>query len=149
MKKYLPILMFVLLPIGMMNCSSDNDETNDPDVILNDSDSIGMHSVDSLVEYVSLESLPEWLRSWISSVEEKAAIPGFMFRELPNKNWEIVMLYRGEWEGITYYTIINDANSCTYCDSFYEDGTRLDFENKQVLQAFQNALKHMKRVYIK
>ena len=149
MMKYLPVLMFVLLPIGMMNCSSDNEETNDPDVILNDSDSIGMHSVDSLVEYVSLGSLPEWLRSWISSAEEKAAIPGYVFRELPNKNMETVKLYRGEWEGITYYTIIHEGYSCIYCDSFYEDGTRLDFENKQVLQAFQNALKHMKRVYIK
>jgi hypothetical protein len=149
MKKYLPVLMLVLLPIGMIDCSSDNVETINPDNILNDSVSIGMLSGDSSVEYVSLESLPEWLRSWISSVEEKAAIPGYVFRELPNKNMETVKLYRGEWEGITYYTIINDANSCIYCDSFYEDGTRLDFENKQVLQAFQNALKYMKRIYIK
>ena len=149
MKKYLPVLMFVLLPIGMIDCSSDNVETINPDNILNDSVSIGMLSGDSSVEYVSLESLPEWLRSWISTFEEKAATSGYVFRDLPNKNMETVMLYRGEWEGITYYTIINDANSCTYCDSFYEDGTRLDFENKQILQAFQNALKYMKRIYIK
>ena len=84
MKKYLPVLMFVLLPIGMIDCSSDNVETINPDNILNDSVSIGMLSGDSSVEYVSLESLPEWLRSWISTFE------AFAERQLSSESRRIV-----------------------------------------------------------
>jgi hypothetical protein len=57
----------------------------------------------------------------------------------------------GRWLYVAFmcHQVIEKTLKARYPDSFYEDGTRLDFENKHVLQAFQNALKYMKRIYIK
>lgn len=103
---------------------------------------------DAETEYVSLDHLPEWLRSWISSNEEQLG-HNKLFRELDNKNEENPKLFRGEMDGRVIFLIYNDYNSCMFCDTFYEDETRLDFENDQVRQSFSNAVPNMKRIYIK
>ncbi|MBO4826417.1 MAG: hypothetical protein J5506_04155 [Prevotella sp.] len=95
-------------------------------------------------EYVSLESLPEWLISWITSAEGKTNRLGEIFR----KGYNDPKLFRGEWNGTAYYYIYLKDNSCVFCDSYYEDGTPLDFENEEVKQAFDSSIAQMKRIII-
>ena len=94
--------------------------------------------------YVSIDSLPDWLISRITSAEEKAGKAGVLFRE----GEEYEKLFRGELDGTVYYYIYQYASSCIYCDSYYEDGTPLDFENKEVKQAFDSSIAQMKRIII-
>ncbi|MBO7046103.1 MAG: hypothetical protein J6W38_07095 [Prevotella sp.] len=104
---------------------------------------------DAEIEYVSLGSLPEWLTSWILSKEEDAGRPHTIFTKWDDNNQENPMLFRGEWEGKPYYLIRDLFSSCAFCDTFYEDGTRVDFEDEQLRQAFYGTFSNLKRIYIK
>ena len=95
-------------------------------------------------EYVSLESLPQWLRAWIASEEERTNRRGVIFR----KGYNDPKLFRGEWNDTVYYYIYIKEDGCLLCDSYYEDGTPLDFENEQVRQAFENSIPQMKRIIV-
>lgn len=126
-------LVVSLLVLTMTACSS-SDEGNKQD------------SKDVSIEYVSMEDLPDWIAQWALNMDE-AVGSNVCFRNI--EGYHGSELYRGEWEGVVYYWIINPLSSCVFCDSFYEDGKRLDFEDERVKQAFESAYKNRKRIYIK
>ena len=148
MKKTVYYLMLMAYMTGFTACSSSEETTENLNMNMEANNQA--YSVSSLeeadIEYVDFGNLPEWLRSWITSSEEKVGLSNTIFREGAGNN---PRLFRGNWEGKVYYYIHNDLNSCVFCDSFYEDGTRLDFEDEEVKKAFDNAIGHMKRVFVK
>lgn len=137
-KKLLFIMVSMLLSLGMFSACSNSDEATENGGFLN-----------AEVEYVDLESLPGWLISWISSIEEKRGREKSVFRE-GNKEWgDNPQLFRGVCAGSVFYFIYNHLNSCVFCDSYYEDGEQLDFHDEDFVQAFEEAIPKMKRIYIK
>ena len=82
--------------------------------------------------------------AWIASEEERTNRRGVIFR----KGYNDPKLFRGEWNDTVYYYIYIKENGCLLCDSYYEDGTPLDFENEQVKQAFENSIPQMKRIIV-
>ena len=118
MKKNLCIILGVLLSLGMFSACNNSDESTE--VMAGNEDFFNLE--DAEVEYVDLESLPGWLISWISSIEEKSGL---------------------------FYFIYSHYNSCYFCDSYYEDGEQLDFHDEDFKQAFLEATQRMKRIYIK
>ena len=63
-KKLLFIMVSMLLSLGMFSACSNSDESTD--VMAGNGGFLNAE-----VEYVDLESLPGWLISWISSIEER------------------------------------------------------------------------------
>ena len=141
-KKLLFIMVSMLLSLGMFSACSNSDEATD--VMAGNGGFLNAE-----VEYVDLESLPGWLISWISSIEEKRGREKSVFRE-GNKEWgDNPQLFRGVCAGSVFYFIYNHLNSCVFCDSYYEDGEQLDFHDEDFKQAFLEATQRMKRIYIK
>ena len=141
-KKLLFIMVSMLLSLGMFSACSNSDESTD--VMAGNGGFLNAE-----VEYVDLESLPGWLISWISSIEEKRGREKSVFRE-GNKEWgDNPQLFRGVCAGSVFYFIYNHLNSCVFCDSYYEDGEQLDFHDEDFVQAFEEAIPKMKRIYIK
>ena len=142
MKKNLCIILGVLLSLGMFCACSNSDESTE--VMTGNGGFLNAE-----VEYVDLESLPGWLISWISSIEEKRGREKSVFRE-GHKEWgDNPQLFRGVCAGSVFYFIYNHLNSCVFCDSYYEDGEQLDFHDEDFVQAFEEAIPKMKRIYIK
>ena len=145
MKKKLALMMVMLLSLGMFCACSNSDESTE--VMAGNEDFFNLE--DAEVEYVDLESLPGWLISWISSLEEKRGQEKSVFRE-GNKELEgKLILFRGVCAGSVFYCIYNFLNSCVFCDSYYENGEQLDFHDEDFVQAFEEAIPKMKRIYIK
>ena len=145
MKKKLLFIMSFLLSLGMFCACSNSDELTE--VMAGNENSLNLE--DAEVEYVDLESLPEWLISWISSLEEKRGQEKSVFRE-GHKEWgDNPQLFRGVCAGSVFYCIYNHLNSCVFCDSYYENGEQLDFHDEDFVQAFEEAIPKMKRIYIK
>ena len=141
-KKLLFIMVSMLLSLGMFSACSNSDEATD--VMAGNGGFLNAE-----VEYVDLESLPGWLISWISSIKEKRGREKSVFRE-GNKEWgDNPQLFRGVCAGSVFYFIYNHLNSCVFCDSYYEDGEQLDFHDEDFVQAFEEAIPKMKRIYIK
>ena len=141
-KKLFFIMVSMLLSLGMFSACSNSDEATD--VMAGNGGFLNAE-----VEYVDLESLPGWLISWISSIEEKSGREKSVFRE-GNKEWgDNPQLFRGVCAGSVFYFIYNHLNSCVFCDSYYEDGEQLDFHDEDFVQAFEEAIPKMKRIYIK
>ena len=141
MKKFC-ILMSVLLSLGMFSACSNSDESTE--VMAGNGGFLNAE-----VEYVDLESLPGWLISWISSIEEKRGQEKSVFRK-GHKEWgDNPQLFRGVCAGSVFYCIYNHLNSCVFCDSYYENGEQLDFHDEDFVQAFEEAIPKMKRIYIK
>ena len=142
MKKNLCIIWGVLLSLGMFCACSNSDESTE--VMAGNGGFLNAE-----VEYVDLESLPGWLISWISSIEEKRGQEKSVFRE-GHKEWgDNPQLFRGVCAGSVFYCIYNHLNSCVFCDSYYENGEQLDFHDEDFVQAFEEAIPKMKRIYIK
>ena len=142
MKKNLCIILGVLLSLGMFSACSNSDESTE--VMAGNGGFLNAE-----VEYVDLESLPGWLISWISSIEEKRGQEKSVFRE-GHKEWgDNPQLFRGVCAGSVFYCIYNHLNSCVFCDSYYENGEQLDFHDEDFVQAFEEAIPKMKRIYIK
>ena len=142
MKKNLCIILGVLLSLGMFCACSNSDESTE--VMAGNGGFLNAE-----VEYVDLESLPGWLISWISSIEEKRGQEKSVFRE-GHKEWgDNPQLFRGDCAGSVFYCIYNHLNSCIFCDSYYENGEQLDFHDEDFVQAFEEAIPKMKRIYIK
>ena len=142
MKKNLCIILGVLLSLGMFCACSNSDESTE--VMAGNGGFLNAE-----VEYVDLESLPGWLISWISSIEEKRGQEKSVFRE-GHKEWgDNPQLFRGVCAGSVFYFIYNHLNSCIFCDSYYENGEQLDFHDEDFVQAFEEAIPKMKRIYIK
>ena len=142
MKKNLCIILGVLLSLGMFCACSNSDESTE--VMAGNGGFLNAE-----VEYVDLESLPGWLISWISSIEEKRGQEKSVFRE-GHKEWgDNPQLFRGVCAGSVFYCIYNHLNSCVFCDSYYENGEQLDFHDEDFVQAFEEAIPKMKRIYIK
>ena len=149
---YLPLLLALML-WGLGCDNQDNtSEKEQPDKTLQegsiDESSFNSYFLNAEIEYVKLDNLPSWLISWITDVEEKCGRPNTLFRKVAGAEGELNQLYRGKWEDVVYYYIYNGTNSCVFCDSFYEDGSRLDLSDEKVSQAFMNAIPHMKRIII-
>lgn len=142
-KNLLFIMVSMLLSLGMFSACSNSDGATE--VMAGNN---GFFK-DAEVEYVDLESLPGWLISWISSIEEKSGREKYIFRG-GNKELEGKLeLFRGVCAGSVFYFIYNYLNSCVFCDSYYEDGEQLDFHDEDFKQAFEEATHKMKRIYIK
>ena len=142
MKKNLCIIWGVLLSLGMFCACSNSDESTE--VMAGNGGFLNAE-----VEYVDLESLPGWLISWISSIEEKRGQEKSVFRK-GHKEWgDNPQLFRGVCAGSVFYLIYNHLNSCIFCDSYYENGEQLDFHDEDFVQAFEEAIPKMKRIYIK
>ena len=142
MKKNLCIILGVLLSLGMFCACSNSDESTE--VMAGNGGFLNAE-----VEYVDLESLPGWLISWISSIEEKRGQEKSVFRK-GHKEWgDNPQLFRGVCAGSVFYFIYNHLNSCIFCDSYYENGEQLDFHDEDFVQAFEEAIPKMKRIYIK
>ena len=142
MKKNLCIIWGVLLSLGMFCACSNSDESTE--VMAGNGGFLNAE-----VEYVDLESLPGWLISWISSIEEKRGQEKSVFRK-GHKEWgDNPQLFRGVCAGSVFYCIYNHLNSCVFCDSYYENGEQLDFHDEDFVQAFEEAIPKMKRIYIK
>ena len=142
MKKNLCIILGVLLSLGMFSACSNSDESTE--VMAGNGGFLNAE-----VEYVDLESLPGWLISWISSIEEKRGQEKSVFRK-GHKEWgDNPQLFRGVCAGSVFYFIYNHLNSCIFCDSYYENGEQLDFHDEDFVQAFEEAIPKMKRIYIK
>ena len=142
MKKNLCIILGVLLSLGMFCACSNSDESTE--VMAGNGGFLNAE-----VEYVDLESLPGWLISWISSIEEKRGQEKSVFRK-GHKEWgDNPQLFRGVCAGSVFYFIYNHLNSCVFCDSYYENGEQLDFHDEDFVQAFEEAIPKMKRIYIK
>ena len=142
MKKNLCIILGVLLSLGMFCACSNSDESTE--VMAGNGGFLNAE-----VEYVDLESLPGWLISWISSIEEKRGQEKSVFRK-GHKEWgDNPQLFRGVCAGSVFYCIYNHLNSCVFCDSYYENGEQLDFHDEDFVQAFEEAIPKMKRIYIK
>ena len=144
--KNIIITLCMLLPLGLFwACSKSDESLENQDEVIDENEAT--YEITDLteaeIEYVSLESLPEWLKSWVISTEEKSGIPNTVFRE--EYSWDVLKLYRGKWEGTVIYYIHNDTNSCIICDCFSEDGKRLELDMEQ----FTEATHHMKRIYLK
>ena len=144
MKKKLLFIMSFLLSLGMFCACSNSDESTD--VMAGNEDFFNLE--DAEVEYVDLESLPGWLISWISSIEEKSGRET-VFREGNKAYGDSPRLFRGVCAGSVFYFIYSHYNSCYFCDSYYEDGEQLDFHDEDFVQAFEEAIPKMKRIYIK
>ena len=145
MKKKLLFIMSFLLSLGMFSACNNSDESTE--VMAGNENSLNL--ADAEVEYVNLESLPEWLISWISSIEEKNGREKTVFREGDEEGGDNPQLFRGVCEGSVFYFIYNHANSCIFCDTYFEDGKQLDFHDEDFKQAFLEATQRMKRIYIK
>ena len=142
MKKNFCIIWGVLLSLGMFCACSNSDESTE--VMAGNGGFLNAE-----VEYVDLESLPGWLISWISSIEEKRGQEKSVFRK-GHKEWgDNPQLFRGVCAGSVFYCIYNHLNSCVFCDSYYENGEQLDFHDEDFVQAFEEAIPKMKRIYIK
>ena len=141
MKKNLCIILGVLLSLGMFCACSNSDESTE--VMAGNGGFLNAE-----VEYVDLESLPGWLISWISSIEEKSGRET-VFREGNKAFGDSPRLFRGVCAGSVFYFIYSHYNSCYFCDSYYEDGEQLDFHDEDFVQAFEEAIPKMKRIYIK
>ena len=142
MKKNLCIILGVLLSLGMFCACSNSDESTE--VMAGNGGFLNAE-----VEYVDLESLPGWLISWISSIEEKRGQEKSVFRK-GHKEWgDNPQVFRGVCAGSVFYCIDNHLNSCVFCDSYYENGEQLDFHDEDFVQAFEEAIPKMKRIYIK
>ena len=145
MKKKLLFIMSFLLSLGMFSACNNSDESTE--VMAGNEDFFNLE--DAEVEYVDLESLPGWLISWISSIEEKSGREKSVFREGNKAYGDSPRLFRGVCAGSVFYFIYNHLNSCVFCDSYYEDGEQLDFHDEDFVQAFEEAIPKMKRIYIK
>ena len=145
MKKNLCIILGVLLSLGMFSACNNSDESTE--VMAGNEDFFNLE--DAEVEYVDLESLPGWLISWISSIEEKSGQEKTVFREGNKAYGDSPRLFRGVCAGSVFYFIYSHYNSCYFCDSYYEDGEQLDFHDEDFKQAFLEATQRMKRIYIK
>ena len=145
MKKNICIILGVLLSFGMFSACSNSDGSTE--VMAGNEDFFNLE--DTEVEYVDLESLPGWLISWISSIEEKSGREKSVFREGDEEGGDNPQLFRGVCEGSVFYFIYNHANSCIFCDTYFEDGKQLDFHDEDFVQAFEHATHNMKRIYIK
>ena len=141
-KKLFFIMVSMLLSLGMFSACSNSDEATD--VMAGNGGFLNAE-----VEYVDLESLPGWLISWISSIEEKSGQEKTVFREGNKAYGDSPRLFRGVCAGSVFYFIYNHLNSCVFCDSYYEDGEQLDFHDEDFVQAFEEAIPKMKRIYIK
>ena len=142
MKKNFCIIWGVLLSLGMFCACSNSDESTE--VMAGNGGFLNAE-----VEYVDLESLPGWLISWISSIEEKRGQEKSVFRK-GHKEWgDNPQVFRGVCAGSVFYCIDNHLNSCVFCDSYYENGEQLDFHDEDFVQAFEEAIPKMKRIYIK
>ena len=141
MKKNFCIIWGVLLSLGMFCACSNSDESTE--VMAGNGGFLNAE-----VEYVDLESLPGWLISWISSIEEKSGRET-VFREGNKAFGDSPRLFRGVCAGSVVYFIYSHYNSCYFCDSYYEDGEQLDFHDEDFVQAFEEAIPKMKRIYIK
>ena len=149
MKKFLLFFMYTLLLAFLAGCGSDsvgnddvgNNSTMTDSIIRNDS-----ISEDGKTVFVCSESLPGWLRSWISSREEAAGVHGVIFREqCPSPE-----LYRGELDGKLIYHIEEFGSSALFGLLFNENGSTPQFEDGQAFVDFCNIFqKIQKRVYIK
>ena len=144
MKKKLALMMVMLLSLGMFCACSNSDESTE--VMAGNEGFFNLE--DAEVEYVDLESLPGWLISWISSIEEKSGRET-VFREGNKAFGDSPRLFRGVCAGSVFYFIYSHYNSCYFCDSYYEDGEQLDFHDEDFVQAFEEAIPKMKRIYIK
>ncbi len=151
MKRILSIITVAFLTVSMIGCGSEDVETNDAgnNISIDDStntirnDSI---SADGKTVYVSIESLPGWLKSWISDAEETSGVNGVIFRD----HWSSPALYRGEWKGELVYRIEELGSSALFGLLFNEDGYTVHFKNSQAFVDFCNYfVKVQKRVYIK
>jgi hypothetical protein len=141
--------MYTLLLAFLAGCGSDsvgnddvgNNSTMTDSIIRNDS-----ISADGKTVYVSIESLPGWLKSWISDAEETSGVNGVIFRD----HWSSPALYRGEWKGELVYRIEELGSSALFGLLFNEDGYTVHFKNSQAFVDFCNYfVKVQKRVYIK
>ena len=144
-KNLLFIMVSMLLSLGMFSACSNSDGATE---VMAGNDSF-FNLEDAEVEYVDLESLPGWLISWISSIEEKSGREKSVFREGNKELGGKLILYRGVCAGSVFYCIYNYLNSCIFCDSYYEDGEQLDFHDEDFIQAFEEAIPKMKRIFIK
>ena len=144
MKKKLALMMVMLLSLGMFCACSNSDESTE--VMAGNEGFFNLE--DAEVEYVDLGSLPGWLISWISSIEEKSGRET-VFREGNKAFGDSPRLFRGVCAGSVFYFIYSHYNSCYFCDSYYEDGEQLDFHDEDFVQAFEEAIPKMKRIYIK
>ena len=150
MKKEVIFLLSLLIYLGIISACSNLDGTTE--VLGENEEGLTIENLnfeDAEVEYVDLESLPEWLISWISSIEEKNGREKTVFREGDEEGGDNPQLFRGVCEGSVFYFIYNHANSCIFCDTYFEDGKQLDFHDEDFVQAFEHATHNMKRIYIK
>jgi len=67
---------------------------------------------------ISKENLPEWLVVKINEIEIINSRDICCIK---------IRIFQGEWEKQTVYFIVNSFSSCIFCDTYYEDGKKIEF----------------------
>ena len=116
-----------ILTISVLSGCSDNSQ--------DESLAFGPHP-SAKVERVASASLPEWLAK--------------LFENGQFSSYGVTQgkVFRGEWNGKIVYHIYNPMSSCVYCETFYEDGSAVDFDSEDIIRSFQETSKNWTLIYI-
>ncbi len=84
----------------------------------------------STVESLNYEKdTPVWLKAKIDTMST-------------GKYYMLAKVYRCEMNGEYIYYISNPISSCVYCEVYYQNGEKLNFEDEKVLYDFEHNKKN-------
>ena len=122
------VSLFLLVTVGCSN-DKDNFTVNTEEEFLNE-------IVNAPQNIVPKEELPEWLSDYIEKLSDTPP-------ELSK-----LKVYMGIWKGTSVFFIYNMVNSCLFCDVFYEDGNRIEWEHQNDINEFMTNSKDWICIYV-
>ena len=136
MKKYLFFTILALFAFCFMviSCNSvDNIESGMNTDVLGDLPKL-MES--STTELLSKEDIPIWLAEKTSEIE-KTVPPMAIYK-----------VYQCNWRSKTIFFIYNNFSSCLLCDTYYDDGKKVEWQKTADSEDFINNSTRWKCIYV-
>ena len=120
---FLFLMAITVICFTTMSCSNDNDE-------------VPFLMKQSTTSLMAKMDMPNWLAEKVSDLE-KDAPPLALYK-----------VYQCKWKSQTIYHIYYNFASCAMCNTFYADGTKIDWEKKADPDDFSKSSTDWKCIYV-
>ena len=133
MKKSLFFLLMAFSAICFVttSCSNNSDEVNDG--VLGNTPRLMKEAPTSLM---AKKDLPDWLAEKVTNLE----------KDVPPMS--VYKVYQCKWKSQTVYNIYNNFSSCILCDTYYADGSRIEWEKAADAEDFCDKSTDWKCIYV-
>ncbi|MBO4443774.1 MAG: hypothetical protein J5814_03275 [Bacteroidaceae bacterium] len=135
MKKslFLLLMAFAAICLAAASCNNNLEGNEVNDEILGKTPRLMEKSLTSLM---AKEDMPEWLATKVTELE-KDAYPLAYYK-----------VYQCSWKSQTVYNIHYNFSSCTLCDTYYADGSQIEWEKTTDVVDFCDNSSDWKCIYV-